>query len=243
MNTALARIKENDPAQVNAMLADLDARERVRWTLRHLTGPFAVSSSFGAQSAVALHLVNAECPGIPVILVDTGYLFPETYQFADQLAERLRLNLHVVQSPMSPAWFEARYGRLWEAGVDGIGRYNELRKVEPMRRKLAQLGVHTWFAGLRRAQSRSRAMLLPLTTQDGRWKACPLYDWTDRMVFDYLREHDLPYHPLWHKGYVSIGDWHTTRTLADAGDAEATRFFGLKRECGLHQLPDLPEGL
>ncbi len=64
----------------------------------------------------------------------------------------------------------------------------------------------------------------------------PIFDWTDRQVFQYLSRHDLPYHPLWTRGYVSIGDWHTTRTLAEAGDPEATRFFGLKRECGLHGL-------
>ena len=76
----------------------------------------------------------------------------------------------------------------------------------------------------------------PLEFRDGRWKVHPIFDWTDRQVFDYLRRHDLPYHPLWHEGYVSIGDWHTTRSLAEAGDVEATRFFGLKRECGLHGL-------
>ena len=64
----------------------------------------------------------------------------------------------------------------------------------------------------------------------------PIFDWTDRQVFQYLSRHDLPYHPLWTQGYVSIGDWHTTRTLAEANDPEATRFFGLKRECGLHGL-------
>jgi phosphoadenosine phosphosulfate reductase len=71
--------------------------------------------------------------------------------------------------------------------------------------------------------------------QNGRFKVHPLVDWGDRDVYQYLQAHDLPYHPLWHEGYVSIGDWHTTRRLADGMDEEDTRFFGLKRECGLHE--------
>jgi phosphoadenosine phosphosulfate reductase len=222
--------------EVNARLEEADAAERVRWALEHLPGAHALSSSFGAQAAVSLHLVTRLAPSVPVILVDTGYLFPETYRFVDELAVRLELNLKVYQPSVSPAWLEARHGRLWEHGLDGIERYNELRKSEPMQRALGELGVGTWFAGLRRDQSRSRRRIRPVGFRDGRWKVHPILDWNDRQVFDYLRRHDLPYHPLWHEGYVSIGDWHTTRSLAEVGDAEATRFFGLKRECGLHGL-------
>jgi phosphoadenosine phosphosulfate reductase len=232
-------LARHEPAmldEVNARLDNVEAAERVRWALEHLPGTHALSSSFGAQAAVSLHLVTRLAPSVPVILVDTGYLFPETYRFVDELAVRLELNLKVYQPSVSPAWLEARHGRLWEHGLDGIERYNELRKSEPMQRALGELGVGTWFAGLRRDQSRSRRRLRPVEFRDGRWKVHPILDWNDRQVFDYLRRHDLPYHPLWHEGYVSIGDWHTTRSLAEAGDAEATRFFGLKRECGLHGL-------
>jgi phosphoadenosine phosphosulfate reductase len=222
--------------EANAELERMDAAVRVEWALGHLPGAHALSSSFGAQAAVSLHLVTRAAPAIPVILIDTGYLFPETYRFVDDLAVRLGLNLKVYQPRVSPAWLEARHGRIWEQGVEGIERYNALRKREPMQRALAELGVGSWFAGLRRAQSRSRQALKPLEFRDGRWKVHPIFDWNDRQVFDYLRRHELPYHPLWHEGYVSIGDWHTTRSLAEAGDAEATRFFGLKRECGLHGL-------
>jgi phosphoadenosine phosphosulfate reductase len=222
--------------EVNADLERMVAEDRVRWALDHLPGAFALSSSFGAQAAVSLHMVARALPSIPVILVDTGYLFPETYRFIDDLVERFELNLKVYQPVISPAWLEARHGRLWEKGIEGIEHYNSLRKSEPMRRAMAELGVETWFAGLRRQQSRSRSLIEPLEHREGRWKVHPIFDWSDRQVFDYLRQHDLPYHPLWHEGYVSIGDWHTTRSLAEAGDAEATRFFGLKRECGLHGL-------
>ncbi|MCJ7453347.1 MAG: phosphoadenylyl-sulfate reductase [Steroidobacteraceae bacterium] len=228
-----------DPAyldRVNRSLERMDAGQRVQWGLAHLPGRHALTSSFGAQAAVSLHLVTSLAPDIPVILVDTGYLFPETYRFVDELVVRLGLNLKVYQPAMSPAWLESRHGRLWEQGADGIDRYNELRKGEPMQRALAELDVGSWFAGLRRQQARSRSGIQPLEYRSGRWKFHPILDWTDRQVFQYLTNRDLPYHPLWHRGYVSIGDWHTTRTLAEAGDAEATRFFGLKRECGIHGL-------
>ena len=222
--------------EANASLERMPAEERVAWALEHLPGNHALSSSFGAQAAVSLHLVTRAAPEIPVILIDTGYLFPETYRFIDELAVGLALNLKVYQPSVSPAWLEARYGRLWEQGIDGIERYNGLRKGEPMQRALQDLEIGSWFAGLRRQQSRSRSAIRSLEFRRGRWKIHPIFDWTDRQVFQYLSRHDLPYHPLWHQGYVSIGDWHTTRSLAEAGDAEATRFFGLKRECGLHGL-------
>jgi phosphoadenosine phosphosulfate reductase len=193
-----------------------------------------LSSSFGAQAAVSLHLLVREMPDIAVVLVDTGYLFPETYRFVDELTQRLGLNLHVYRSPMSPAWQEARYGQRWNQGLAGLEAYNQENKVEPMQRALRELGAGTWFTGLRRAQAESRAATPFVRLVDGRVKVCPIADWNDRQVFDYLKSHGLPYHPLWEKGYVSIGDVHTTRSLAEVDSIEETRFFGLKRECGLH---------
>lgn len=221
-------------AGLNAWLAGQTAEQRVAWALQHTPGNHALSSSFGAQAAVALHLLTRQQPDIPVILVDTGYLFPETYQFVDTLAERLELNLKVYRPAIGRAWAEARYGRLWEQGVDGLDRYNRIRKVEPMQRALTELGVQSWFAGLRRSQSRSRQDIAFVEWSHDRWKFHPIADWSDRDVGMYLQRHDLPYHPLWEQGYVSIGDTHTTRRWEPGMEAEDTRFFGLKRECGLH---------
>lgn len=221
--------------ELNAWLGGRDARARVEWALENLSGTHALSSSFGAQAAVSLHLATTARPDLPVILVDTGYLFPETYRFVDVLVQRLSLNLHVYRPQIGVAWMEARFGRLWEQGVDGMERYNRLRKVEPMQRALRELGVRCWIAGLRRSQSRSRAQVPFLELRDGRWKLHPIADWSDRDVYLYLQAHDLPYHPLWHEGYVSIGDVHTTRPLEAGMELEDTRFFGLKRECGLHE--------
>lgn len=220
--------------ELNAWLGKRPAEERVAWALESLSGEHALSSSFGAQSAVSLHLATSQRADLPVILIDTGYLFPETYRFAEELRERLRLNLKIYRSEQSPAWQEARYGQLWQQGRQGLERYNRINKVEPMRRALNDLGIRTWIAGLRRSQSQSRAAIDFLELRDDRWKLHPLADWSDRDIWQYLQRHDLPYHPLWHQGYVSIGDTHSTHRLEPGMLEEATRFFGLKRECGLH---------
>lgn len=224
-----------DLEERNDTLESASAEERVAWALERFGDRIVLTSSFGAQSAVMLHLVTQQRPDIPVVLVDTGYLFDETYRFVDELTERLSLNLHVYRNPISPAWQEVRYGRLWEQGVDGIERYNRMNKVEPMQRALRELGAEAWLSGLRRQQARSRQDTSVVAVQNDRYKIHPIIDWTDRDVFKYLKAYDMPYHPLWHQGYVSIGDWHTTSQLGEGMDEEDTRFFGLKRECGLHE--------
>jgi phosphoadenosine phosphosulfate reductase len=220
--------------ELNRWLAALDAQERVAWMLDTLPGEHVLSSSFGAQAAAMLHLVTRRRRDIPVVLIDTGYLFAETYRFADTLTGRLGLNLKVYRPQIGIAWMEARLGRLWEQGLDGIERYNRMRKVEPMQRALDELGARTWFAGLRRVQSASRERIDFVELQNGRWKVHPIADWSDRDVGRYLARHDLPYHPLWDAGYTSIGDVHTTRAWQAGMSSDDTRFFGLKRECGLH---------
>ena len=115
--------------ELNAWLETLDAEQRVVWTLAYAPGTHVLSSSFGAQAAVSLHLLTRQRPDLPVVLIDTGYLFPETYRFIDELRDRLSLNLKIYSAAESPAWLEAREGRLWEQGLPGIDRYNQLRKV------------------------------------------------------------------------------------------------------------------
>jgi len=220
--------------ELNAWLAARDASERVQWAIATLPGEHVLSSSFGAQSAAVLHLVTRENADIPVVLIDTGYLFPETYRFADELTSKLGLNLRVYRPEIGVAWMEARFGKLWEQGLDGINRYNRLRKVEPMQRALGDLGARTWIAGLRRSQTQERHSIDFLELRDGRWKFHPIADWNDRDVWNYLQLHNLPFHPLWEQGYISIGDVHTTRAWQPGMREEDTRFFGLKRECGLH---------
>ncbi|MEM8774705.1 MAG: phosphoadenylyl-sulfate reductase [Pseudomonadota bacterium] len=220
--------------EYNSWLKTRKPQARIEWALSYLPGNHVVSSSFGVQSAVMLHLVTLQRPNIPVLLMDTGYLFPETYRFVDQLKERLNLNLRVFRAEKSPAWQEAAHGQLWDQGEDGLKKYNKINKVEPMQRALEELNVSSWFSGLRRVQSRSRATRQFVEVQSGRIKMHPIVDWTDRDIHNYLKAHDLPYHPLWDQGYVSVGDVHTTKKLGAGMSDEEARFFGLFRECGLH---------
>ena len=222
-------------AAVNPCLEQLSAQERIQWALHYLPSQAILTSSFGAQSAVMLHLLGQLEDPVPVVLIDTGYLFPETYRFIDLLQDRLGFTLEIYRPELSPAWQEARHGRLWAAGADGIRGYNMMNKVEPMERALTDLQVGSWFSGLRRSQSDSRRDLNILQRHGQVLKVHPIADWTNRDVHRYLRKFDLPYHPLWDKGYVSIGDTHTSRPLSAGMDEQDTRFFGLMRECGLHE--------
>ena len=220
---------------INPCLEKMNAGERIQWALDFLPNEPVMTSSFGAQSAVLLHMVTQIRPDMPVIVIDTGYLFPETYRFIDELSERLNLNIEVVRPEISPTWLEARHGKLWEQGVEGIRRYNQTSKVLPMERALKRFSVGTWFSGLRRSQSESRRELGVLALHGQVVKVQPLIDWSNRDLHRYLKQFALPYHPLWEQGYVSIGDVHTSRPLATGMEEQDTRFFGLVRECGLHE--------
>jgi len=222
-------------AECSRSLESASAEERIEWAFGQFGSSLGMTSSFGAQSAVLLHLATRVWPEIPVVLVDTGYLFPETYRFIDDLTNRLGLNLKVYRHDLSPAWQEARWGKLWEQGLEGIERYNEMNKVQPMDRALDELDLQAVMAGVRRQQSSTREHFSVLGLQKGRVRLHPIVDWTDLDIGLYLTRHGLPYHSLWEEGYVSIGDWHTSRKLTDGMTAEETRFFGLKRECGLNE--------
>ena len=212
------------------------ATERVRWAHETYGDQLVLTTSFGVQSAVMLHLVTMQIPEIPVIFVDTGYLFPSTYTFAASLTERLKLNLKTYTPLQTAAQQEALHGKLWEQGIDGIQRYNRINKVEPMNRAVQGLGAIAWLSGLRRSQSSSRGKRSVVEAQNKVTKIYPIIDWSDRDIYQYLTENSLPYHPLWDQGYVSIGDWHSTKKLDEGMTQEDTRFGGLKRECGLHEM-------
>ncbi|MEX0325254.1 MAG: phosphoadenylyl-sulfate reductase [Puniceicoccaceae bacterium] len=211
------------------------AESRISWALERWGEKLVLSTSFGVQSAVMLHLATRAWRDIPVVFVDTGYLFPETYRFAEELAERFSLNLQVATPLWTPARQEAVHGKRWEQGLEGLEAYNLDNKVEPMNRALQELGAEAWLSGLRRVQSKSRANLPVVQNQKRTVKIHPIVDWTEKEIYTYMTKHDLPFHPLWEKGYVSVGDVHSTRPLEAGMSDEDTRFGGLKRECGLHE--------
>lgn len=234
MSASPTAIEQIDLNAVNASLEEATAMEAIQWAADTFGDRLVMSSSFGAQSALMLHLATRVVPGIPVILVDTGYLFPETYRFAVQLKERLGLNLMVYQPRMTTGWLETVHGKLWEQGPEGLAKYHELVKVEPMQRALEELNAAAWLAGLRREQTDHRASLRTVEQQDGLYKVHPVLSWTTKDVHEYFKAHDLPYHPLYEQGYRSIGDVHSTRPIQAGEHEREGRFSGLRQECGLH---------
>jgi phosphoadenosine phosphosulfate reductase len=227
---------ELDLEAVNQRLTPASASQIVEWASETFGDGLVMSTSFGIQAAVMLHLATRILPDLPVIWVDTGYLPAETYIFAEQLTERLNLNLKVYQSPISPARMEALYGRLWaNQELDSLNRYDQMRKVEPMQRALQELKATAWLAGLRRDQTNHRKNLQKVARQGELYKVHPILDWHSRDIYQYLTAHNLPYHPFFDQGYVTVGDWHSSRPLtADDTDERVTRFHGVKQECGLH---------
>ena len=236
MISTTVKIPNLNLALVNQELENAEASSVVEWSAETFGSGLVMSTSFGIQSAVMLHLVTRVMPKIPVIWVDTGYLPAETYKFAEQLTQRLELNLKVYQSPITPARMEAIYGKLWEQDdVDAFNRYDQIRKIEPMQRALEELQATAWLAGLRRNQTIHRQGLTRIDRQDDLYKIYPILDWKDKDIYQYLDAYDLPSHPYFYKGYVSVGDWHSSRPLsADDSNDRDTRFRGLKQECGLH---------
>ncbi|MBV5260789.1 phosphoadenosine phosphosulfate reductase [Synechococcus moorigangaii CMS01] len=231
-----------DLAAINEKLSEAKAVEVVQWASQTFPEGLIMSTSFGIQSAVMLHLVTQVIPDIPVVWIDTGYLPEATYRFAEELGDRLNLNLKVYQSPLSPARMEALYGKLWEQDdVEALNRYDYIRKVEPMQRALQELNAKAWLAGLRKGQTDHRKTLGYVAKQGKHYKIHPILTWTSKDVYEYLMAHDLPYHPYFDKGYVTVGDWHSSRPLMAGDESERdTRFRGLKQECGLH-LPSTSE--
>ena len=237
------RLKHSDFRidEVNQQLTDTSAVQIVQWAVDTFAEGLVMTTSFGIHSAVMLHMVTRIVPDIPIIWIDTGYLPAKTYTFAEQLTERLNLNLKVYQSPLSPARMEALYGRLWaQNDVESLNRYDQIRKVEPMQRALRELKATAWLAGLRRTQTEHRKSLDFVSLQGTIYKVLPILNWHSKQIYEYLTAYDLPYHPLFDEGYVTVGDWHSSRPLTAIDENERdTRFNGLKQECGIH----LPQNL
>jgi len=218
---------------LSATLAPLRAGERIRQLHSQLGKRLVATTSFGLQAGVMLHLIHEHAPKIPIVFIDTGFLFPETYQYAEELSSKFDLDLRIYQPTISAARMQALWGNLWENGQDGADRYGLLTKIEPMNRALSETGADVWLSGLRRSQSKSREDRPFVEQQKKTLKAYPILDWADAQVDLYIHQNNIPRHPLAAQGYLTMGDWHSTRPTVD-GDAESSRFDGEKYECGLH---------
>jgi len=230
-------LDETALAALNARFEGADPAEFLRWAWQAFDGQVAASSSFQTQSVPLLHVIAKTIPEMPVLFLDTGFHFPETLAYRDELTRSLGLNLVVLTPQLGHDGFRRVHGELHRSDPDLCCHLN---KVEPLEEALRSYGA--WVAGVRRDQTRNRAAALPITRRrDGLVKLGPMVDWTDRDIARYLHEHDLPSHPLLAKGYPSVGCAPCTRAVAAGEDARAGRWAGTgKTECGLHLTPREP---
>jgi len=201
---------------------------------------FVVTSSFGAESAVLLHLVSQVAPEVPVLFLDTGLHFDRTLAFRRELATDLGLSVVDLRPELSVAQQALRFGdELWLRDPDACCA---MRKTTPLRTALRSFDG--WATGVRRVQTPERAAtpVVEAREHDGRWlvKVAPLATWTDDDVDTYLRTHDLPRHPMADEGYPSIGCAPCTSQVAPGEDPRAGRWaaFDGKTECGIHLADD-----
>jgi phosphoadenosine phosphosulfate reductase len=196
-----------------------------------------VTSSFQAEDMVVVHLVREAIGDVPVIFLDTGYHFSETYEYRDRLAHEWNLNLVNVLPTLTVAEQESQFGILNQTAPD---RCCGMRKVGPLFASLEPYRL--WFTGLRREQAKTRANLQPvdaftLPTGKQLQKISPLADWVTRDVWQYAEQYGIPLLPLYDKGYTSIGCEPCTSLPFDPDDPRSGRWGGRKQECGIHVQP------
>lgn len=203
------------------------------WAFGKYASRVELATGMGVEGMALLDMAWRLNPSVKVFTGDTGFLFPETYALMDRIEEKYGIHIERLFSDLSPEKQERDHGpRLWASDPD---RCCALRKVEPLRRKLATLDA--WITAIRRNQTRERSGIRKIDW-DAKFnviKISPLADWTREKVWNYVFEHDVPYNPLHDQNYPSIGCTHCTRAVQEGEDARAGRWSGLgKTECGLH---------
>ncbi len=205
----------------------------LKWALDRFPSKLAVASSFGAEDVVLVELASRAKQKFRVFTLDTDFLFPETYSLIDQTEQRYGLRVERTRSALTPDAQARLHGQaLWAKDPNLCC---QLRKVEPLKQKLA--GLDAWATGIRRDQtpSRANARKLDWDAAFGLVKLNPLADWTWTQVWDFIRAHQLPYNPLHDKNYPSVGCTHCTRPVQQGEDPRAGRWAGFRKtECGLH---------
>jgi phosphoadenosine phosphosulfate reductase len=221
-------------AAVSQSVQVIQAEQSIDAVLAGDPGLECVTCSFQAECMAVVHMLVARRPGIPVLFLDTGYHFPETYQYRDRIAAEWNLNLINLLPRQTVVEQESQFGILYQTAPD---RCCGMRKVEPLFGALE--AYDTWFTGLRREQSKTRAQLEPVgdfALPSGKVlrKVSPLAEWSTRDVWEYLKQRDIPLLPLYEKGYTSIGCAPCTSLPLDPGDPRSGRWAGKKLECGIH---------
>jgi phosphoadenosine phosphosulfate reductase len=221
-----------DAAAMQIRFADVPAADMLRELLTgELAGRIASVSSYGAESAVLLHMVASIDKDVPVVFTNTQKMFGETLAYRDELSERLGLtDLRVFRPDPRMLGLKDATGMRWSYDPDGCC---EIRKVEPLRRALAPFDA--WISGRKGFQAGTRTALPRFEEDEGRLKLNPLADWSKSQLDAYFAEHDLPRHPLEAQGYLSIGCAPCTSKVKPGEDPRAGRWRGWdKVECGIH---------
>ena len=209
-------------------------RDILGWAAERFWPSIAASSSFQTQGVPLLYLISQTVPQLPVMFLDTGYHFPETLEFRDQLVEAWRLNLQVIRPERPVRKCPGQHSHdLYRRDPD---RCCHINKVEPMQQALT--GLVAWVSGIRRDQSPARAGIKIIERLDnGVIRLHPMATWRRQDIFQYIRDQQLPEHPLLAKGYLSVGCAPCTRPVFDGADERSGRWNAhAKTECGLHTL-------
>ena len=226
--------------QLNDRFAAAHPIEIIRWAVETFRPDVALTSSFGADSAALIHMALHIDPRISIRTVDTGFLFPETLQFTDELRRRWNLNLTVIRTKL-PASEIARLKQEHAAGRSIDDRYccGDYKR-EAAERALA--GLRGWITGLMRVEAVTRRNTpIVALLANGIVKVAPIAAWTTKQIYDYMQDHQLPYHPLWAQGYTSIGCALHTQKPIDPNDPRSGRWAGQsKTECGIHDIGKPP---
>ena len=242
------RFSDHDAVRLNRMFRGSSTQEMLDAVIKDsLAGDLAIVSSFGAESAVLLHLIAQVDANIPVLFLETGKHFTETLEYRDDLVSRLGLtNLVNLYPDLEELKSKDESGLRWNYDPDGCC---EIRKVKPLAKALADFDAS--FTGRKSFQSATRANLprfeIDTSDEQGRLKINPLIDWSAEQIEDYFEEHDLPRHPLVAEGFPSIGCSPCTHKVAPGEDPRSGRWKGWdKTECGIHtpltDEGDLPPG-
>ena len=224
---------------LNAMFERQDPARIVEWSAAQFGSDLLMSSSFGAESAILLHMASQAAPRIRVIFVDTGYIFRETHEFMESLRRRFDLNVLVYRTRNDPAEYLRRAGETdptWRNNIDACCAVN---KNEPFERAMRELRPRAWLRGIRRAQAPTRKdrKFIERSDRFRCYAISPLLNWTGRETYAYMKQHNLPYHPLYEKGYLSIGcaPVSCTRPITIGDDPRSGRWAGQdKFECGIN---------
>ncbi len=232
-------VSELDIEALNSLFEKSHPSDVVRWAHAEFGEGLVMSSSFGADSAVLLHMANQVLPGIRVIMVDTGYLFPETWQFMEELRRRLDLNVWVYRTRKDPIAYLHAAGETNPQFRNDIPACCAVNKNEPFDRAMKELAPRAWLRGIRRRQSEARAdkRFVEFAKRYDCFAISPLLNWTGKEIHGYLKQHDLPYHPLRDQGYLSIGcnPLSCTRPITAGEDERSGRWSGTgKVECGIN---------